>query len=123
MRRFTLRVALAGGQSSGGAHGRLEAQHRGHRRRGAVEGPVEPAEGDHRGAHGALGKNDHFAEIKTAVRRGTGERPEDDDIGADDEQHAPQHGPLAETGGFVLQRVQTRTTADEALEGPVDESE
>ena len=41
-----------------GRHRRLEPQHRGDRRRRAVERPVEPAEGDHRRADGALRVDD-----------------------------------------------------------------
>ena len=68
-----------GRQRAGGRHRRLEAQHRGHRRRRAVHRPVQSAERDERGADRAL-------RVRRQTRRGRGrplrprspERPEDD---------------------------------------------
>ncbi len=65
------------GSAPAGAIAALQAQHRGHRRGRAVEGPVEPAEGDHRGAHRRLGVGDGGAELDAAAARRRGQRPED----------------------------------------------
>ena len=61
--------------------------------------------------------------VRLPFARGTGERPEHEDIGADHEQHAPQHRPLAQPGRFVLQRVQTGAAVDEAIDRPACQSE
>jgi hypothetical protein len=71
----------------------------------------------------ALGKQDHGAKTEAAVHRGLGKRPEDDHLGAEHQQPAPRHRPLARTGRFVLQRVRTGAALDEAVDGPAGPSE
>ena len=71
--RHTRGAPGAGGQRSGGAHRRLQAQYGGYRRRSSVEGPVEPAERDHRCAHRALDEHHDLAQIEAAVRHGVGQ--------------------------------------------------
>ena len=63
------------------------------------------------------------AEAQAAVAGGAGERPEHDDVGADDEQQAPEHRLLAQPRRLVLQRVQARAAGDEAIDRPVGEAE
>src|SRR5437762_10644858 len=64
-----------------------------------------------------------MAEIEPAGPHGVRKRPKHDDVGADDEKQTPQHRPLAQSGGLVLQLVEARATGDEALYCPPDQTE
>ena len=81
-------------QRARGRHRRLESQHGGDRRRGAVERPVESAERDHRRADGALREHDHLRQAQAAAGGRIGERPEHRHVGANDQQQAP-HAPAS----------------------------
>ena len=63
------------------------------------------------------------AEVEAAVAAALRERPEHDDVGADDEQQAPEHRLLAQPRRLVLQLVQPRAARDEAIDRPVGEAE
>ena len=101
-----------------------EAQHRGHRRGGAVERPVEPAEGDHARAHRGLGEDDQRAEVEPAGGGGVGQRPEHGDVRAGDQQQAPDQRPLAQARrrGTAARSSRLRRR-DEALDHPVGQAE
>src|SRR3981189_2143897 len=76
----------------------FEPQHGRHRRRGAVEGPVETAKGDHRRADRALCKGDQPAEVQTAIRGG---------VASDQNTRmlAPPTSSMLHTTGFSRRRV------------------
>ena len=94
-----------------------------HRRRRAVERPIESPECDHRRAHRALSKHHELPEAQAPVAGRIRERPEHGDVGADDKQHAPQHRLLAQPCRVVLQRVQPRAASHETIDRPGREAE
>ena len=116
-------ASTAGAQRAGRPHRRLEAQHRGHRRGGAVERPAESTERDHRHADGALHVDDCFSKTDATLAGGARQQPEHDDVDGDDEQHAPDDGPLAQTRGGVLELVQARASDRKAIDRPAAEAE
>ncbi len=106
-----------------GGHRVPEAEDGGDRGRGAVESPVEPAEGEHARADRHLRVHDHLVEAEAAGRRTVGQRPEHGAVGQRHQQHAQGERALAQAGGPVLQLVEEPAAGDEALDGPADEAE
>ena len=113
-----------GRQRAGRRQPSAEPQHRGDRRRGPVERPVEPAERDHRRADRGLGVGDDLAELDPAGRRPRGQRPE----------HAARSPPTTSTTQPSTDRSRSRVASycswcsrcgalDEAVEHPVGEAE
>ena len=117
------RRAIAGRQRARRSHRRLDTQHGIHRRRGAVEGPTESSKRDHRHAHGALDEGDDLTQTEPAAYNGVRERPEDQDVGGHDQQHAPQQRLLAQARRRVLEIVQSRAAGDEAIDRPAGQAE
>ena len=127
-RRHPCRRDGAGGalvldQRPGALRGRPQAQHRGDRRRGAVERPGEAAEGDHAGARGGAGEGHQPAQRQAAAGRGGAQGPEDDEVGGEHQQQAPEDRALAQPGGLPAQLRQALAARPEALDDPVAEAE
>ena len=59
---------------------------------------------------------------RDAVKQGR-QRPEHQDVGGDDEEHAPDHGTFAQPRRRILELVQARASRDEAIDGPAREAE
>ena len=57
-----------------------------------------------------------------ACHRG-GKRPENRHVGAKHDEQAPDHGPFAEPGRFVLERMQTRAAIHKTVDGPPGQAE
>ena len=103
---------------------RLEPQHGGHRRGGAVERPVEPAEGDHAGARPRPGRTRPPAPRSSRPSAAASASDQNTTtLAADDEQQAPDHRPLAQPGGLVLQLVQPPAAGGEAVDRPAGQAE
>src|SRR6266550_3830328 len=90
-------------------------------RRCSVHRPVQPAERDERGTDRALRVDDEAAEIEAATRAGTCQRPEDDHVGAGDQQQAPREWTLAQARGVVLELVKPGAARDEAIDRPANQ--
>ncbi len=118
-----LRRPLAGGESAGRAHRRLQTQDGGHRSGRPVQGPAESAERDRRHTDRALHVDDRFPERDASGRGRLREHPEDEHVRGHDEQHAPHDRTLAQAGGRVLQIVQARAAFAETLDRPGREAE
>ena len=108
---------------AGGGHRRFQPDHGGDRRRGPVERPVEPAEGD--GAHtdGGLQGHDRCRQVEATVGGPIGQRPERQQVGGDHDDDAGGDGPLAQSGRFVLQVVQAPPLGGEPVDDPVGQPE
>ena len=115
--------ARARGQGSGRLHRRLEAQHGGDRRRGPIKAQLSPPNAIIDVPTALWANMTSWPRSRRPFDRGMGERPEHDDVGADHQQHAPQHRPLAQPRRLVLQLVQPRAAVDEAIDRPVGQSE
>ena len=91
--------------------------------RGSVQRPVESSKCDQRRADSALRVDDELAKVDAAVRGGRRERPEDGDVGGDDEQQTPYERPLSQARRLVLKLVEPCASLDEPLDGPADQPE
>ena len=123
LRRRRIRAAVAGGQRAGGTHGRFQAQHGGHRGCGPIERPTESAKGDHRYPDRALHVNHGFSQGDAAVGNVARQQPEDDHVGRDHQEQAPNHRALSHTGSGILQLVQSGAPGDKAINRPGGEAE
>ena len=115
--------AVALHQRAGGSHRGLQPQYCRHRRGRAVEGPVQPTEGDQRRADSRLRVDDDGAQVEPAVDRGRRQHPERHNVRGGNDDHAQQHRPLAHLRRLVLQLVQEGATSDEAVDGPPGQAE
>ncbi len=122
-RGHAIRRPAAGGQRAFRTHGSLEPQHGGNGSSRSVERPTESAERDHRHADGALHVYHRFP--KTDAARDGGQWPVSrrQHVGADDQEHAPDHGTLAQTRGGVLKFVQASAPGDETVDRPAGKAE
>ena len=105
------------------AHHVLEPVDGGDRGGGAVERPVEPAEGDGADADGRLQGDDRRRQRQVAVGGPDAERPERDQVGGQHEDEGPEQGALVQARGLVLQVVEVAALAGEAVDDPVGEPE
>ena len=87
-------------------------------------GPVQPAEGDQRGADGGLRVDDDRAEPGPNRRPRRSARDQNtSDVGDEHDGEAGQHRALAQPGRLVLELVQAGAAGDEAVDRPADQAE
>ena len=111
-------------QRAGRRHRPLERADGGDRRGGAVEGPVEAAEGDGADAdRPPAGRRSPPASVRSPSAARTPSDQNATTLAASTMARAPSDRPLAQPGRLVLQVVEVPALAGEAVDDPVGEPE
>ena len=113
----------AGGQRAPRRHRLVQPQHRRRGRSRAVEGPGEPAEGDHARADGGAREDHQAVERQRAGGDVGGQRPEHDGVGGQDQEQARRHRAFAQLRRLPAQVVEPPPVPPEALDDPVGDTE